>query len=134
MLCAYVTNPDFQNSYFEVFTQELEVTNLFVWKFKGELVHAQINFLCSWHDSRLAASSGLYYLKISDYVAPPGYSIFWDSAFIKEIKGGHSKFVRARKQNEKDDNLGAEELDAIDLLLEKAMSSERQSTEWAWGQ
>lgn len=44
----------------------MEVTNLFVWNFKGEVFHEGINFPGSWPDSKLAYASGLLYPKLSD--------------------------------------------------------------------
>ena len=42
--CAEYTDVDLQNAYFEGYTQCVEVTNLFVWNFYGELIHAAVNF------------------------------------------------------------------------------------------
>jgi len=59
MPCADYIDTDLQNAFFEGFTQGVEVTNLFVWNFYGELIHAAINYPGSWHDSKLAGASGL---------------------------------------------------------------------------
>ena len=53
MLCADFIDPELQNAYFEGFTQNIEVTNLFAWNVHGELIHAAINFPGTWHDSKL---------------------------------------------------------------------------------
>ena len=54
MPCADYTDLDLKNAYFEGFTQNVEDTNLFVWNFFGEIIHAAINYLGSWHDTKLA--------------------------------------------------------------------------------
>ena len=48
MPCATYTEPDFQNAFWEGFTQCDEVTNLFVWNFYGETHFMQLStFLAS---------------------------------------------------------------------------------------
>ena len=59
MLCSRNGDPNIQNAYWEGFSQSREVTNLFVWDFKGELIFAAVNYPGSWLDSRVAAASGL---------------------------------------------------------------------------
>ena len=78
MLCAYYTDIYLQNDYFEGFTHNVEVTNLFVWNFFGEIIYAAFNYPGSWHDTKLAGMSGLYFPKPSDEMTPPGMSILGD--------------------------------------------------------
>ena len=73
-------DPNIQNAYCEGFTQSDEVTNLFVWDFKGELTFAAVNYPGSWHDSREAAASGLYYPNLVT-ATPSGLCIMADNAF-----------------------------------------------------
>ncbi|KAI0561666.1 DDE family endonuclease [Gracilaria domingensis] len=51
-------DPDTQNAYYNAMTQRVEATNLLVWNFHGEIIHAALNFPGSWHDSRSAYISG----------------------------------------------------------------------------
>ncbi|CDF40129.1 unnamed protein product [Chondrus crispus] len=44
MACADFTNANLQNAYFEGYTQAVEVTNLFVFNFFRELIHAAVNY------------------------------------------------------------------------------------------
>ena len=46
MLCANYEDADMQSSYWEGFTQAVEVTNLFVWNFYGEVIFAALKFPC----------------------------------------------------------------------------------------
>ena len=100
MPCADYTDTNLQNAYFEGFTQGVEVTNLFVWNFYGEIVHAGVNFPGSWHDTKLAGASGLYYPTLSDELTPPGYAILGDSAFVNHTSVTNGKVLRGRKTNE----------------------------------
>ena len=132
MPCVTYSDPPLQNAYWEGFTQAHEVTNLFVWNFHGELIHAAINFPGSWHDSRLAAVSGLHRPKLSE-MTPSGFAILADSAFPRGGGDLAGKIIRARKANEHGDRSGVPRsswMAAVEVMLERAMSSERQSAEW----
>lgn len=41
--CAYHTEGDMQNWYYEGYTTNVDVTNLFVFNFLGDLIHESIN-------------------------------------------------------------------------------------------
>ena len=130
MPCAEFTDPGMQNAYYEGYTQSVEVTkfvrfNLFVWNFAGELIHAAINFPGSWHDSRLASASGLYWPMLSDEHTPPGYAILEDSAFVNNYRMTNGKVIRSRKTNEMWDVPQGADLAAIDLIMQRVMPSER---------
>jgi len=133
MPCGTAGDPDIDNAYWEGFTQAHEVTNLFVFNFKGEIIHAGINFPGSWHDSKVAATSGLYHPKLSDHQTPKGYCLLGDSAFPRVAGELQGKIIRARKSNEFRGRNGVPHnafLAATEVMLEKAMPSERQSAEW----
>ena len=119
--CADFTDADLQNAYWEGYTQSVEVTNLFVWNFSGEIIHAVINYPGSWHDSRVAASSGLYTPRLTE-LAPAGLVILGDSAFPKANGDLRGKIMRARKANEHDSEVVPQcsYLAAIDVLIERA--------------
>lgn len=125
--CADYTDSDVQNAFYEGYTTSVEVTNLFAFNFKGELIHAAVNFPGSYHDSRLANNSGLINPLLQEKT-PRGYAILCDSAFTasKEVEG---KIVRGRKVNERCDVM-SEEMAAIDIILQRVLPSERQSAEW----
>ena len=130
MPCADYIDQDLQNAYFEGFTQGVEVMNLFVFNFFGELIHAAVNYPGSWHDTKLAAVSGLYFPKLSDEMTPPGMAILGDSAFVNNTRITNGKIVRGRKSNETADIPESAALAAVDIILERIMPSERQSAEW----
>jgi len=133
MPCANSGDADVQNAYWEGFTQAQEVTNLFAFNFLGEIIHAGINFPGSWHDSKVAATSKLYYPKLGDSMTPKGYCLLGDSAFPRVAGELQGKIIRARKANEFSGQHGVphnEFLAATEVLLERAMPSERQSAEW----
>eukprot|EP00171_Calliarthron_tuberculosum_P001424 IDg1424t1 len=114
------------------FTQAVEVTNLFVWSFEGMIIHAAVNYPGSWHDSKLAAASGLYFPKLSDSMTEPGFAILADSAFPRTERTFYGKIVRARKTNEMGTTATTSSAwgAAIELLLDRTLPSERQSAEW----
>lgn len=128
--CADYVDTDIQNAYFEGYTQQDEVTNLFVFDFKGELIFAAVNYPGSWHDSKLASVSGLYHVKLADENTPPGMAILGDSAFVNNTRVTHGKVVRNRKSTETTDIPEGAALAAIDLILQRVYPSERQSEEW----
>ena len=130
MPCAHYVDPELQNAFFEGFTQNEEVTNLLVFNFFGELIHAAVNFPGSWHDNRLASASGLYWPMLFDEMTPPGYAILGDSAFVNDTRITNGKIIRSRKANEAQDIPESAELCAVDLLLQRIMPSETQSAEW----
>lgn len=130
MPCADYINRDLQNAYYEGYTQKVEVTNLFVWNFFGEIIHAAVNYPGSWHDSKLASASGLIYPKLSDAMTPPGFAILGDSAFTNDTRLTKGKVIRGRKTNELQGIPNSIELAAVDTILQRIMPSERQSAEW----
>jgi len=133
MPCATSGDTDVQNAYWEGFTQAHEVTNLFVFNFFGEIIHAGINFPGSWHDSKVAATSGLYFPKLGDGMPPKGYCLLGNSAFPRVAGELQGKIIRARKSNEFSGRNGVPSnafLAATEVMLERAMPSERQSAEW----
>lgn len=44
MKCPPYNDTDIQYAFWKGFIQSNEVTNLFVWHFRGELVHAAVNY------------------------------------------------------------------------------------------
>ena len=130
MPCADYTDKNLQNAYYEGYTQNVEVTNLFVWNFFGEIIHAAVNYPGSWHDTKLAGASGLYDPKLLDENTPPGFAILGDSAFVNNTSTTNGKVLRGRKTNEVNDIPESAALAAVDLIMQRIMPSERQSAEW----
>lgn len=128
--CADYCDPDTQNAYYEGYTTNIEVTNLLVFDFFGQIIHAGVNFPGSWHDARVAIQSGLYYPKLSNEFTPNGFAILCDSAFTVDAKSTDGKIVRAKKTNETKELCSSWELSAVELVLQRIYPSERQSAEW----
>lgn len=128
--CAYYINLELQNAYSEGYTGSVEVTNLFVCNFFGELIHAAINFPGSWHDSKLAHASYLIHLNLSDEQATPGFAILGDSAFVENSCMVNGKIFRGQKSTESRGISECEELAAINLVLQRITPSKRQSAGW----
>lgn len=118
---------DLQNAYYEEYIFSVEVTNLFVYNFRGELMHAEINYPGSWHDKKLAYASAVLFLNLGDDMTPHGYAILGDSAFVTRNMGG--KVVQGRKTNETSDIPNDAVLAAVDLIVQRIMPSDRQSAE-----
>lgn len=130
MPCSEYLDTDLQNAFFEGYTEQVEVTILFVWNFRGELIHAAINFPGSWHDTELAAVSELYHPKLSDEYTRPGMAVLADSAFVITSRVTNGKIIRPRKSNEVQDIPKSTYLAAVDTILQAAIPSEKQSAEW----
>eukprot|EP00172_Hildenbrandia_rubra_P002294 Plantae.Rhodophyta-Hildenbrandia_rubra.ctg30402.p1 GENE.Plantae.Rhodophyta-Hildenbrandia_rubra.ctg30402~~Plantae.Rhodophyta-Hildenbrandia_rubra.ctg30402.p1 ORF type:complete len:262 (+),score=16.55 Plantae.Rhodophyta-Hildenbrandia_rubra.ctg30402:507-1292(+) len=129
MPCAERGDESMQNAYHEGCAGSVEVTNLIVFDFFGERIHSAVNYPGSWRDARLASVSGLCHDCLSDDLTPPGFAILGDSAFVNDLKVANWKALRGRKCNESDGMPEPAALAAIDLALQKAMPSERQSAE-----
>ena len=122
-----------QNALWEGFIQAHEVTNVFVFSFDGTLIHAVINYPASWHDCKVAISSGFYYPRLSDEHTSPGYARLGDSAVLRVGGGLDGKIVRGRKANElsgRASSSNSTSFAAIEQMPDSAMPSERQSAEW----
>lgn len=81
MPCLFYSNSNVQNAYWKGFKQAIEVSNLFVRNFHGELIFAALNYPGSWKDSRIAAESGLYG-EILMKQTPIGMAVFAESTFL----------------------------------------------------
>eukprot|EP00172_Hildenbrandia_rubra_P002833 Plantae.Rhodophyta-Hildenbrandia_rubra.ctg40010.p1 GENE.Plantae.Rhodophyta-Hildenbrandia_rubra.ctg40010~~Plantae.Rhodophyta-Hildenbrandia_rubra.ctg40010.p1 ORF type:complete len:233 (-),score=12.26 Plantae.Rhodophyta-Hildenbrandia_rubra.ctg40010:660-1310(-) len=127
---AECTDESMQNPYYKGHTSAVEVTNLLVFGFFGELIHAAVNYPGSWRYTRLASVSGLHRDCLPDDHTPPGFAILGDSALVSDLKLTSEKALRGRKCSESDGMPEPAALASIDLALQKAMLSERQSAEW----
>ena len=92
MPCATYTNPNLQNAYWKGFNQANEVTNLIVWNFHGECIYVDVNFPLSWHDSKLAANSGLYSFALIEYI-PAGFAVLAGRTIPRTVETLKSKIV-----------------------------------------
>lgn len=125
-VCGKQSNPDVHSAYWEGFTQADEATNLFVWNFYGEVIHAGINFPGSWHDSRFAAASGVNNTMVM-FKTLAGFALLTDSTF--PCVGGNlsGKILRARKSNEMTGVSKQAYEQSINIVMDRCMPSERQS-------
>lgn len=73
---------DTKNAYYEGYTCSVDVNNLLIFNFKGEVIYAAVNFSGCFHDSKVASLSGLVYAKLGNVGTPPGYAILRDSVFF----------------------------------------------------
>eukprot|EP00171_Calliarthron_tuberculosum_P017290 IDg17290t1 len=129
MLCVKYSEPDIQNAYWEGFTQAAEITNLFVWDFRGLIIHAAVNYAGIWHDSRVTAQTGLYYPLLASRT-PAGYALLAYSAFPRAAKTLEGKTIRGRKMNEWGGGgtvLRAAYMEVLEILLDKTIPSQRQA-------
>ena len=104
------------------------MSNLFVFNFSGEMIHAAVNYPGSWHDSKIAIVSG-FYRKLRTRT-PAGMAILADTAFISDTRKTLGRLVRSRKVNERRDIPLSTALNAIDILQQREMPSERKGAEW----
>lgn len=76
------TDAYMQNAFHEGYTGNVEVPNLLVFNFFGDVIHAVLNFPGSWYgyENKLASMSGLLFPKLDDSMTPPGYAILRYSA------------------------------------------------------
>lgn len=108
----------------------MKVTNLLVFNFIRELVHAEVNFPQSWHDSKLASLSGWIYPKLDNAMTPQGCAFLGDRKFVCALSKPGGQFVRARKTKESGDLPESAALAAVDSVLQRLFLSEGQSKKW----
>lgn len=72
-LFAEFMDPNIRNGYFSGFSQGTEVRNLLVWSFKGEVIHARINYPGLSHDWKVTIFSKLYctFINLNFYLYLP---------------------------------------------------------------
>lgn len=93
--CAECVDGGLQNAYFQGYTGNVDVTNLLVLNFMGDLIFAGINFPGSRHDNNVPSQSGLPYPFLSDTHTPLGRAILCDTAFTVDIGALNGKIIRA---------------------------------------
>ena len=108
----------------------MQVKNLLVFNFKGELINVALNYPGSFHDTKLAVQSGLYTLKLSDRYTPQGCAVLADSAFINSNRMLQTKIIRPRKSNEFWEIPHSKALAWLDLLLQRLIPGVRKAAEW----
>lgn len=88
------------------------------------MIRAAVNFPGSWHDRKLAITSGLIFPKLSDDTTSPVYAILGDSAFVINSGKANYKIVRSRKTNEINSIPESLELVVVDTILQSVMPSD----------
>lgn len=101
-----------------------------MFNFKGELIHTAVNFRGSWHDSEVVSPPGILLDKVSDHKTPRGYATTGDCAFIAQGRVTNEKILGGRKASETHVATESALLVAVDTVLQRAMTSERQISEW----
>ncbi len=71
-----------------------------MWNFKGEVIHAGVNYPGSWRDSRVASCSNFTHSLTKPKNLPPEHVVLEDSAFPCTSKDLIRKIVRARKEDQ----------------------------------
>lgn len=88
-----------QSACWEGFTQQNEVTKLFFWPISRELIFAVVNYQGSWHDSKIAMSSRLLAILLTEHT-PTGMGLLGDGAFTRSAANLRRKILRGRKLGE----------------------------------
>ena len=134
MNCSAYDDTAIQNAFWEGFAHGNEVTSVFAWDFRVELIQAAMNYPGIWHDSRIATSPDLYRLRLESMTSSD-FAVISDSALSCGGCFLTGKIVRARKTNELGYGSGVSRsalLSANDKLIELAMPSEKQSAKWGF--
>lgn len=123
------TDVDMKNELYEGFTENVELKNLLVFNFFGEIINSGVQFTGRCRDIKVASISGLLYPKLDDGMTPPNCEIMGDSDFVCKMRASGGKVVRARKFNKTGDLPTSAALTAIDLIMQRVLPSEQQSAE-----
>lgn len=113
------------NSFDEFYTFNVEITNIVLFNFRGEVIFCGLTFPGSWHDSRLAWMSGLKYPCLEE-LTPSGYALLSDSGFTIIS----NKIVRVRNSNETHGTWKSELLRAADHIMQRVLPSELIAAGW----
>lgn len=92
--CADYIHLQIQTGYYNGYTGNVEVTYLLVYSFFGEVIHSAVNYTGSWHEKRLALTSGLYHQTLNGEYTTPVYSIVVDSTFAGSAMSTNGKLAR----------------------------------------
>lgn len=74
-----------QNAYFEVYTKSVQVTNLLFINFKGQIIHAVINYPGFFHYSNVLYLSGIIFPKTGEEITPPYVRSLAIAPLLQEI-------------------------------------------------
>lgn len=118
---------DIHNAYYQGYTGNVEVSNLFVFNIFREVIHTGVNFSGRKHGIKLASTSGFVYPKLGEEITPAGNYILGDSPLLSSLGVASGKIVRARKSNETKDITSYTTLVEIGLVLQLVLP--RQSAE-----
>lgn len=91
--CANCMYANILNTFYECYTQIIEVTNILISIFNREAMRIRLNFPASWHDIRVTYQSGLLFKYLNEDRRPLGYSILGDSAFVVDASITNGKSV-----------------------------------------
>lgn len=70
ILCADYYYVYLQNAYCKGYIANVEVTNILVINFFGEIIHTGVNFPLRWYDRKLSNLSGFLFLKLGEEMIP----------------------------------------------------------------
>lgn len=109
-------------------TCTVNITNFLGYSFKGELIHAAVNYPGTCHDSRLASLSRLVFSRLDDAITSPRFALLVDFALItRNIK---EKIRQSRINTETFNISQSKALAAVGFLMQRVMPSNQQSAEW----
>lgn len=117
-LSADYTNANMQNGFFEGYTKNIDVTNLFFSNVHGEITHAATSYPGSWQDNKPAQVSGPMTTKLLYENAPTALAILRDRAFVASTKATNGKIVRSQRSTESKNVPERLFLGAIDTVLQ----------------
>lgn len=73
--CADYVNVDIPNANFKEYIETVEVTNVFVFDFNGEIIHPAVYHPDCWHVNKVASMSELQFPEMGDNTTPKGYEV-----------------------------------------------------------
>lgn len=129
--CADYGYTDLENAYIEGYNGHVEVTNIFVFNFFREIIHAGVNYPGIWDERKILVASALLLDRLSNEKAPVGRAILGDSEFVARACVIRGKIILGRKSTETEDVPESELLAVVDAILYQVVSRERQSAEWS---
>lgn len=97
--CADYVDADTENSVYENYACTVDVTNFFVYSFKGEIIHASANYPGVCHDKKLANLSGLVSPRLDDDMTPPAFVVFRNFAFLTRTINEKNRLITQKHRS-----------------------------------
>lgn len=130
MLWLNFVDANLQNVYYEGYTCIVNVSNILVFTFFGEIIYDGIIFLESWHDSKVLLVFGLLLERLGDEKNPRERAILGTSAIVAKVYVIQGRIMRVRNLAKAMSIFTYMLLVSVVAILQGVVTSEQEGEEW----